>query len=285
MANPTNTSYVQPTFLAPRAGIRAARLFHPSDKIERVGVLLGSKTRAVDTAGLSLTDKFVPSPGSTVVWTHPDSMPQLQRVGDGEVIYSASVISLGRQRFIVRPEAVADDGSCIVHIESGIFGELDLATLKDKELFPHGSFALDPGSTLVGMNESVGDVPDNAPSKGLAKRLKWRVTRDISDSVQIPWHRNDLWQVKPDGQILVQGVNGESFRLIALRGGALRKVEAPNGHATFEQLEGERLARNIARRKERIVPATSADVATLPAPETMAAVAEEPKGFFSFLKK
>ena len=285
MTRATNTAYIQPSFLAPRAGIRAARLFHPSDKVERVGVLLGGKTKAVDLAGQSLTNKFVPNPGSTVVWAHPDSMPQLQKVGDGEVIYSASVITLGRQQFIVRPEAVADDGSCIVHIESGIFGELDLATLKDKELFRHGSFALEPDSaTLVGMQESIGDVPDNAPGKGLAKRLKWRVTRDISDQVQIPWHRNDLWKVKPDGQILVQGVNGESFRLIALKGGALRKVEAPNGHARFEQLDDERLARNLARRKKRIVPATSADIAALPAPE-MAAVAEEPKGLFSFLRK
>lgn len=282
MAHATNTSYVRPNFLAPRAGIRTARLFHPSDKVERVGVLLGSKTKAVDLAGQALTDKFVPGPGSTVVWAHPDSLPQLQKVGDGEVIYSAAVITLGRQQFIVRPEAVAEDGSCIVHIESGIFGELDLAELKDRELFPHGSFALDPGSTLVGMQESVGDVPEHAPSRGLAKRLKWRVTRDISDSVHIPWHRNDLWKVRPDGQLIIQGVNGESFRLVCLKGSVLRKVDAPNGHATFERLEGERLARNAARRK--VVPATSA-IATLPAPEAAAAAEEAEKGFFGFLKK
>ena len=269
-----NTVYLRPNMVGLKVGLRATELFHPEAKVERYGLLLGGKTAVADVASGQLTDMFMAKKNASVIWTHPEAVPEIRRIGNMDVIFSVGVITLGRQTFFVRLEDAAD-GACIVEIETGMFGELNLAELKEKELFPHGSFALDPGAKLLGMQESLGEELGLPTTRGLARRFRWRVEKDIPSTL-IPFHRYDVWKMLPGGQIIVQGINGESFRLVCERNHMVRRVDMPHGHEVFEGYEMDRLARKAKRAEPKIIPATLADVAALPAPEVAVTRADMP---------
>ena len=172
-----------------------------------------------------------------------------------EFVASGGIITLGRQRFIVRQKG--DD--LILRVPTGFAGEIDLGMIAEiikecGELSPHGSFdlpSLEGGSENVATDEERDTLDSFVSSPGFATKFAAGVRRGFEGS-KIPKGRDDGWLIRDGGGIFTAGMHRDDVCALIWENGQVKKVRVPNGRELFNELEAKRLDKNARARELRL---------------------------------
>ncbi len=268
----------------PVMGINAPFVYEYG-KSPRRGVILGPRQRnVIIDRGRELV-AFKPIKGAQTLLGSADSAPVYK---DGKFV-SGSIITIGRQHFIVRPTS---DGKYQLLVQTGLptnprlaleeYGRLN----KEGKLPTAHGYLIDDGTLAIASveaDETVTTEGEEVPTKlqGLVKHIRWAVSRDRVPTTDIPFWREDYLYASPGADIYVFGAYGEQTRLVLQKDGMLRQEDTIplSARQKFDEQELARIAKRASERAARARNGVStSEVSAEAKPEETSS--PEPKGFF-----